>query len=66
MVFLLFMTTWAMILNLVGFVTDDQVLLSVVGGAILVLELWLLFEGTAAFRRHFRDSGNRSGIPHVS
>jgi len=66
MVFLLFMTTWAMILNLVGFVTDDQVLLTVVGGTILVLELWLLFEGAAAFRRHFRDPGDRADIPHTS
>ena len=51
MVFLLFMTTWAMILNLLRFVTEDQVLLAVVGGAIFVLEIWLLFEGAAALRR---------------
>ena len=51
MVFLLAMTTWAMLLNLVRFAGDDQVVLTVVGGAILVLELWLLFEGAAAFRR---------------
>lgn len=50
MVFLLFMTTWAMALNLVRFVTGDQVLLAVVGAAIFVLELWLLFEAFAAVR----------------
>jgi carbon starvation protein len=54
MVFLLFMTTWAMLLNLARFAEDDQVLLTAVGGAILVLELWLLFEGVVAFRRLFR------------
>ena len=47
----LFMTTWAMILNLVRFAGDDEVLLTVVGGAILVLEIWLLFEAVAAIRR---------------
>ena len=51
MAFLLVMTTWAMVLNLVRFVTSDQVLLATVGGAIFVLELWLLFEGAAAVRR---------------
>ncbi len=51
MAFLLVMTTWAMVLNLVRFVTNDQVLLAAVGGAIFVLELWLLFEGAAAVRR---------------
>ena len=51
MVFLLFITTWAMTLNLVRFAAEDQVLLAVVGGAIFVLEIWLLFEGAAALRR---------------
>ncbi|MGB5302540.1 MAG: carbon starvation CstA 5TM domain-containing protein, partial [Gemmatimonadota bacterium] len=51
MAFLLVMTTWAMVLNLVRFVTNDQVLLAAVGGAIFVLELWLLFEAAAAVRR---------------
>jgi carbon starvation protein len=51
MVFVLLMTTWAMLLNLARFAGENQVMLTVVGGAILVLELWLLFEGAAAFRR---------------
>ncbi len=54
MAFLLFMTTWAMILNLVRFAGDDQVLLTVVGAAILVLEVWLLFEAFSAMRRLLR------------
>lgn len=56
MAFLLFMTTWAMVLNLVRFAGDDQVMLTVVGAAILVLEIWLLLEGLAAVRRHVRGS----------
>jgi carbon starvation protein len=49
--FLLFMTTWAMVLNLLRFVRESQTMLLVVGGAIFALELWLLFEGAAAVRR---------------
>lgn len=51
MAFLLFMTTWAMILNLRSFVGGNQTLLLLVGGAIFVLEIWLLFEAVAAYRR---------------
>jgi len=65
MVFLLVMTTWAMVLNLVRFVTSDQVLLATVGGAIFVLELWLLFEAAAAVRRlmNGRDCGPAPHVP---
>jgi carbon starvation protein len=54
MAFLLFMTTWAMILNLLRFTRESQTLLVVVGGAIFVLELWLLFEAAVAVRRFVR------------
>ncbi|MCL7960743.1 MAG: carbon starvation protein A [marine benthic group bacterium] len=65
MAFLLVMTTWAMVLNLVRFATSDQVLLATVGGAIFVLELWLLFEGAAAVRRLMvgRDSSPSPPVP---
>jgi len=51
MAFLLFTTTWAMTLNLFRFARESQGMLLAVGGAIFVLELWLLFEGAAAVRR---------------
>jgi carbon starvation protein len=51
MVFLLVMTTWAMVVNLISYWTDSQVLLLAVGGAIFVLELWLLLEGVLVVRR---------------
>ncbi|MBE0590983.1 MAG: carbon starvation protein A, partial [Gemmatimonadales bacterium] len=54
MVFLLFMTTWAMVLNLVRYYTDSQPLLLGVGGAIFVLELWLVFEASGAVRQALR------------
>ncbi|KPJ91946.1 MAG: carbon starvation protein CstA [Gemmatimonas sp. SG8_17] len=50
MVFLLFMTTWAMVLNLIRYFTESHMLLLGVGGLIFVLELWLMFEGAAALR----------------
>lgn len=49
--FLLFVTTWAMSLNLLRFARASDGLLLGVGGAIFVLELWLLLEGVAAVRR---------------
>jgi carbon starvation protein len=55
MVFLLFMTTWAMVLNLLRFRREDQVLLLGVVGGIFVLELWLLFEAVAAGRHVIRS-----------
>jgi carbon starvation protein len=51
MAFLLVMTTWAMVLNLISYWTESQVLLLAVGGAIFVLELWLMFEGMLVVRR---------------
>jgi carbon starvation protein len=51
MAFVLVMTTWAMVLNLIRYWTESQVLLLAVGGAIFVLELWLVFEGIVVVRR---------------
>ena len=51
MAFLLFMTTWAMISNLLRYWTESQAVLLAVGGMIFVLELWLIFEAFVAFRR---------------
>jgi carbon starvation protein len=50
MAFLLVMTTWAMIVNLARYVTQDQTLLLGVAGAIFVLELWLVLEAGLAIR----------------
>jgi carbon starvation protein len=51
MAFLFFMTTWAMIGNLMRYWTTNQTMLLVVGGVIFVLELWLIFEAVVAIRR---------------
>ncbi len=59
MSFLLLMTTWAMILNLVRYYTDSEALLLAVGGAIFVLEIWLIFEAVGALVRR-RDGRVRT------
>ena len=58
MVFLFFMTTWAMVDNILRYWTDSEPLLLTVGAAIFVLEIWLIFEAVVAFRRTLaaRDS----------
>ncbi len=60
MVFLLVMTTWAMVLNLVRYITQSQTVLFVVAAAVFVLELWLILEAAAAFRRALSSRRQRS------
>ncbi len=69
MAFLLFMTTWAMVLNLARYYTDSQAVLLAVGGAIFVLELWLVLEAVGALHRALavrrgerRESGASSNV----
>ncbi len=54
MVFLLLMTTWAMVDNLSRYWGDRSGLLLGVGGAIFVLELWLILEAGLVLRRLVR------------
>jgi carbon starvation protein len=63
MAFLLFMTTWAMVLNLVRYYSDSQGLLLAVGGVIFVLELWLMFEAAAALRNVLARRAEQSPVP---
>ncbi len=60
MAFLLFMTTWAMIGNLIRYWTNSQTVLLGVGAVIFVLELWLIFEASIALRRAFSDRAKTS------
>lgn len=48
--FLLVMTTWAMVINMIGYWTSETWVLFGVGGLIFVLVLWLVFEALAAVR----------------
>ncbi len=60
MLFLFVMTTWAMVLNLLRYWDDRQPVLLAVGGAIFVLELWLIFEAAAVLSRR-RRGGDDTG-----
>ena len=55
--FLLVMTTWAMVINMIGYWASETWLLFGVGGAIFVLVLWLAFEALAAMRVAIAASG---------
>ena len=55
--FLLVMTTWAMVINMIGYWTSETWVLFGVGGVIFVLVLWLVFEALAAIRVALAASG---------
>ncbi len=58
LVFLLVMTTWALVVNLIAFATSDEAidrfLLAPLDAAILLLALWLIVEATIALVRTFK------------
>jgi carbon starvation protein len=64
MAFLLVMTTWAMVVNLIRYKTESQMTLLAVGGAIFVLELWLVFDapGTRSTACRRRSRTGRAGL----
>jgi len=51
MTFVLFVTTWSMVINLAAYVSESRILLLGMGAAIFVLELWLVFEAVVSLRR---------------
>ena len=55
LVFLLSMTTWALIVNLRNFVEADQWVLAPVDALIFVLAMWLIVEAGLALRSAFQD-----------
>ncbi|WP_348767094.1 carbon starvation protein A [uncultured Salinisphaera sp.] len=55
LVFLLFMTTWALLLNLGDFFAKGDWLLLVMDAAIFVLAAWLVVEAFTAFNRERRN-----------
>lgn len=51
MAFLLFMTTWAMVTQLGRYFGNEQWLLFGLGAAVFALEVWLILEAVAVYRR---------------
>lgn len=45
------MTAWSMLINIGNYLADGNVLLTGIGGLILVLNIWLVLEGFAAMKR---------------
>lgn len=54
LVFLLFMTGWALILNLIDFLRNDSWLLFFIDGIIAVLTAWLVIESATALNQQYR------------
>jgi carbon starvation protein len=55
LVFLLVMTTWALVLNLRNFVEDEQWVLAPLDAIIFVLAIWLVVEAALSLRSAFAD-----------
>jgi len=55
MLFVLFMTSWAMLINVRNFAASGQTLLLVLGIGIILLEIWLLVETVLTFGRIKRE-----------
>ncbi|MFH5823795.1 carbon starvation protein A [Georgenia sp. AZ-5] len=63
LVFLLAMTTWALIVNLVNFIRLEEWLLAPLDAIIFVLAMWLVYEAAAAMRRARRHGPDLVGPP---
>ncbi len=63
--FLLFMTSWALVLNLVSFLREGSWMLLIMDAAIFVLAAWLIVEAITAFNRQRgeRRVGDRGHEP---
>ncbi|MFC4868520.1 carbon starvation protein A [Streptomonospora arabica] len=68
LVFLVIMTTWALVINLIGFVSSgdpmQMFLLAPLDVAIFVLAVWLIVEAAIALRRAFAQRG--TGAPEAA
>ena len=51
MIFMIFMTTWAMFLNLHNFFIQNNWFLFSIGGAVLLLEIWMIIEGMIILKK---------------
>jgi carbon starvation protein len=65
LVFLLVMTSWALIVNLKNFVADDQWVLAPLDAIIFVLAVWLMAEAFLALRKA-RGTGARPDVEEPS
>ncbi|MGJ7908414.1 carbon starvation protein A [Actinopolyspora sp. H202] len=66
LLFLLVMTTWALALNLVEFVTQDQWVLAPLDVIIFLLAVWLIVEAAVALRRAVHSRGETTEPHHYA
>ena len=66
LVFLLGMTTWALLVNLRNFVRDDQWVLAPLDALIFVLAMWLVVEAGLALRTALRERTAPGEMLHAS
>jgi carbon starvation protein len=52
MIFMIIMTGWAMLLNLITYISDQKWLLAVIGTIVFVLELWMIIEAVLFLKNH--------------
>ncbi len=60
MAFMIIMTGWAMVINLIGYITTSDWLLFSIGFAVLMLEIWMIIESVAVLRRVYFTDKRRS------
>lgn len=63
MIFMVFMTGWAMIINLGGYYANSQWLLFVIGLIVLLLEVWMIIESLIVLGHSI---GQRETMPVVT
>lgn len=63
LVFLLIMTSWALVVNLRNFVREEQWVLAPLDAVIFVLAMWLIVEAALALRQAFRDRPAPGSMP---
>ena len=64
LVFLLAMTSWALVVNLKNFVDDGQWVLAPLDALIFVLAMWLIVEAGLALRTAFAERPPVGSLPH--
>ncbi|MCK4260307.1 MAG: carbon starvation protein A [Halanaerobiales bacterium] len=52
MIFMMIMTGWAMVINLQNYINQGDILLTVLGAIIFILEIWMIFEAWFVWRKN--------------
>jgi carbon starvation protein len=60
MAFMIIMTGWAMVINLIQYITTSDWLLFSIGFAVLMLEIWMIIESTVVLREVYFTGERRS------